>query len=400
MTTRDIPAPSRAVTQKAVLPLYIYAVSAAALFTVIGVLWDISWHRSIGRDKFLSPPHILIYLGAIFAGLFSGIQVLWNSFYRKDVSRQTDIRVWGVFYSSLGALFCIWGAIAMLTSAPFDDWWHSAYGLDVTILSPPHTLLAMGMIFLQFGACVSISKYLNTQDSAQGLRLLFVISASSLLCMIYTLGTDYIHTGRMRDPLFYCIASVVGLLFLPAFGRTLRLKWGMTAIALGYFLIIALSNWILQLFSAEPKLGPILTHITHFQSGPFPLLIIVPAIAMDLVLRGASYAITRSGQRSRPAGDGLKALWLSLVFVGLLLAVQYPFSGFLLESPGSRNWFFGSDAWYFGDYPDAPYRHRFYPGNIASFYTMIKGLLIAVGIGWLCARISLRWGNWLQSIQR
>jgi hypothetical protein len=388
LAPQGIPVPPRAEVRKAAVPLYIYAVSAASLFTIIGILWDISWHRSIGRDKFLSPPHILIYLGAIFAGLFSGIQVLYNSFYRKAVSSQTDIKVWGIFYSSLGALFCIWGAIAMLTSAPFDDWWHSAYGLDVTILSPPHTLLAMGMIFLQFGACVSISKYLNTHDSAPGLRLFFVISAASLLCMIYTLGTDYMLTGRMRDPLFYCIASAVGLLFLPAFGRTLRLKWGMTAVALGYCLIIALSNWTLQLFPAEPKLGPILTHITHFQSGPFPLLIVVPAFAMDLVLRRSA------------SGDGIKALWLSLGFVGLLLAVQYPFSGFLLESPGARNWFFGSDAWYFGDYPDAPYRHHFYPGNIASSYTMIKGLLIAVGIGWLCARISLRWGNWLQSIQR
>jgi hypothetical protein len=387
LTTRDIPAPSRAASRKATIPLYIYAVSAAALFTVIGILWDISWHRSIGRDKFLSPPHILIYLGAIFAGLFSGIQVLWNSFYRKEASGQTDIRVWGVFYSSLGALFCIWGAIAMLTSAPFDDWWHSAYGLDVTILSPPHTLLAMGMIFLQFGACVSISKYLNTSGGLPGLRLMFVVCASSLLCMIYTLGTAFLETARMRNPLFYCIATVISLLFLPAFGRALRLKWGMTAVAGGYFLIVALCNWILQLFPAEPKLGPILTHITHFQSGPFPLLIVVPALVMDIVL-----------QRSN-SGDGVKAIWLSLLFVGLLLAVQYPFSGFLVESPGSRNWFFGSDAWYFGDYPDAPYRYHFYAG-IAPFYTMIQGLLIAVAIGWLCARISLRWGNWLQSIQR
>lgn len=399
LAPQSIPVPPRAEARKATLPLYIYAVSAASLFTIIGILWDISWHRSIGRDKFLSPPHILIYLGAIFAGLFSGIQVLYNSFYRKAVSVQTDIKVWGIFYSSLGALFCIWGAIAMLTSAPFDDWWHSAYGLDVTILSPPHTLLAMGMIFLQFGACVSISKYLNTHDRVPGLRLLFIVSADSLLCMIYTLGTDYMHPGLMRRPLFYCIASAIGLLFLPAFGRTLRLKWGMTAVALGYCLIIALSNWILQLFPAEPKLGPILTHITHFQSGPFPLLIVVPAFAMDLVLRRSSSAIGLSGQ-SPSAGDGIKALWLSLIFVGLLLAVQYPFSGFLLESPGSRNWFFGSDAWYFGDYPDAPYRHRFFPTNIASSYTMIKGLLLAVGIGWLCARISLRWGKWLQSIQR
>src|SRR5882757_791708 len=181
-----IPAKPRAIAAKAGIPIYIYAVSLASLFTVIGILWDISWHRSIGRDKFLSPPHILIYLGAIFAGLFSGIQVLWNSFRPTAITKDSLVKVWGIFHSSLGALFCIWGAIAMLTSAPFDDWWHSAYGLDVVILSPPHTLLGLGMLFLQFGACVGIGKYLNTEQGPSGvLRALFIISAASLLTMLY-----------------------------------------------------------------------------------------------------------------------------------------------------------------------------------------------------------------------
>jgi hypothetical protein len=399
------PMKSRAVSGKAALPLYLYAVSIASLFTIIGVLWDISWHRSIGRDKFLSPPHILIYLGAIFAGLFSGIQVLWNSFYRKEAAASSLIRVWGIFYSSLGSLFCIWGAIAMLTSAPFDDWWHNAYGLDVKILSPPHTLLALGMIFLQFGACVSISKYLNADAGAAAghadsrrramLQLLFVIGSSCLLCMVYTLGTDFLYIGRMRTPSFYLIVTGATLTLLPAFGRALRMRWGMTAIALSYFLVVCGCNWVLQLFPAEPKLGPILTHLTYFQSGPFPLLIVIPALAMDIIMRHSGSAAALPGRR-----DWVTALLLSVVFVLLLLAVQYPFSGFLLESPGARNWFFGADAWYFGNSPDAPYRHKFYPGNIAAIPELIGGLFVAAGAGWLCARISLRWGNWLQSIQR
>jgi len=217
---------ARPVTMKAYLPLYLYAVSLASLLTVTGILWDISWHRSIGRDKFLSPPHILIYLGAIFAGLFSGIQVIWNSIRPTETVKASTVRVWGIFYSSLGALFCIWGAIAMLTSAPFDDWWHSAYGLDVTILSPPHTLLGLGMLFLQFGACVGVSKYLNTGGTGRKglLRILFIVSAASLLTMIYTLGTEFLHTRGMRGGLFYIVAAVTTLLFLPVFGRALRMN--------------------------------------------------------------------------------------------------------------------------------------------------------------------------------
>jgi hypothetical protein len=372
------------------VPLYIYAVALASLLTVIGVLWDISWHRTIGRDKFLSPPHILIYLGAIFAGLFSGVQVLYNSFFRKEAARAVDVRVWGVFYSPLGSLFCIWGAIAMLTSAPFDDWWHNAYGLDVTILSPPHTLLAMGMIFLQFGACVSICKYLNneTVTGRAILQFLFVVSASSLLTMVYTLLTDYLHIRGMRSGRFYIIATAASLLFLPAFGRALRMRWGMTAVTSGYFLLVAGSSWILQLFPAEPKLGPILTHLTFFQPASFPALLFLPGLGMDLVM-----------QHSK-ANDWGKAMLLSVAFVLLLAAAQYPMSGFLLESPGARNWFFCGDTWFYQAPPDNPWRHHFRPGEIASSGAMLAGLSTAVLVGALCARLSLRWGVWMQKIQR
>jgi len=374
---------------QAYLPVYIYAVTLASLLTVIGILWDISWHRSIGRDKFLSPPHILIYLGAIFAGLFSGVQVIWNSLRPTGKVKASTVRVWGVFYSSLGALFCIWGAIAMLTSAPFDDWWHSAYGLDVVILSPPHTVLGLGMLFLQFGACVGISKYLNTGVKAGNiLNTLFIVSAASLLAMLYTVGTAYLHTRGMRGGQFYIVAAGVTLLFLPMFGRALRMKWGMTAIALSYFFIIAISNWVLQLFPAEPKLGPILTHTTHFQPGNFPVLLFIPGLIMDRLLQ-------REG-----VNEWRKALLLSVSFVLVLLIVEYPLSGWLIESPGARNWFFGAGSWYFGDPPDFPFRYKIHPSWVSPPPVLALSLLIAIFVGTLTARLSLRWGKWMQEVRR
>jgi hypothetical protein len=395
---------SRATQATAQIPAYIYAVSLSSLLIVAGILWDIAWHKSIGRDKFLSPPHILIYLGAIFAGVFSGVQVLRNSFRANAADKNSLVRIWGIFYSSLGALFCIWGAIAMLTSAPFDNWWHSAYGLDLAILSPPHVLLGLGMQFLQFGACVSICKYINvivTASPAQNgsssgtlprqlalLQFLFILCASSLMVMLFTLGSAYLDPRLMRSSIFYQVATLIALLFLPTFGRALRMKWGMTAIALGYFLILALSSWILQLFPAEPKLGPILTHTTHFQSAHFPLLVIFPALGMDLLM-----------QRSK-TGEWIRAFLLTMIFVFVLLAVQYPLSGFLLESPDSRNWFFGENTWYFGAMPDWPYRYKFRPENVENLQAMAKGIGITIVIGMIASRISLRWGKWMQNIQR
>ena len=277
----------------------------------------------------------------------------------------------------------------MLTSAPFDDWWHSAYGLDVKILSPPHTLLAMGMIFLQFGACVSICKYLNTGVGVRAiLQTLFVVGACSLLCMVYTLFTDFLHIRGERSGQFYIIAAIVSLTLLPTFGVALRMRWGMTAVAAGYFLLVAFSNWILQLFPAEPKLGPILTHLTHFQPAQFPALVVIPALAMDLVL-----------QRSK-ATPWIKALLLSMCFVIGLAAVQYPLSGFLLESPGARNWFFGAETWFYATPPDVPFRYRFRPEDIAPLPEFLAGLALAIALGTGCARVGLRWGQWMLKIQR
>ncbi len=60
-------------------------------------------------------------------------------------TQSPSVKVLG-FRGPLGAFIVLWGGIAMLTSAPFDNWWHNAYGLDVTVVSPPHILLMTGMV--------------------------------------------------------------------------------------------------------------------------------------------------------------------------------------------------------------------------------------------------------------
>ena len=138
------------------IPVYIFATVFASFCVITGLIWDICWHMSIGRDGLLSPPHLVIYLGAVVAGLFSGYQILRKTFRGSDLEKAASVKIWGFFYSSLGSLFCVWGALSMLTSAPFDDWWHNTYGLAVTILSPPHTVLILGIIGIQFGAMISV----------------------------------------------------------------------------------------------------------------------------------------------------------------------------------------------------------------------------------------------------
>jgi len=192
------------------IPLYIYAVVFSSVCIIVGLIWDISWHMSIGRDGLLSPPHLAIYLGAIISGLFSGFQVLKISFAGSLAEKNQSVHFWKIFYSSLGGLFCIWGAIAMLTSAPFDDWWHNTYGLDVVILSPPHSILALGMMMVQFGAMIGALALQNREEKLLGwakedidkrnfrLRMLFLIASALVLVTIYTIFSEFFGRNDME----------------------------------------------------------------------------------------------------------------------------------------------------------------------------------------------------------
>ncbi|HET6346843.1 MAG TPA: hypothetical protein VFH51_18055, partial [Myxococcota bacterium] len=133
------------VERAAVVPWYLTAMLAGSTSIIVGLLWDISWHMTIGRDTFWTPAHMAIYLGGVLAGLSCGWLALKTTFAGTEAERGAAVRFWG-FRAPLGAWVAVWGAIAMLTSAPFDDWWHNAYGLDVEILSPPHSVLGAGMI--------------------------------------------------------------------------------------------------------------------------------------------------------------------------------------------------------------------------------------------------------------
>lgn len=382
------------------IPPYLYAVVFSSLCVITGLIWDICWHLSIGRDGLFSPPHLVIYVGAVVAGLFSGYQVLYTTFKGNTAEKAKSVKVWGFFYSSLGALFCIWGALMMLTSAPFDDWWHNTYGLDVTILSPPHTILALGIIGVQFGAIVSVMSVKNqmndaslgstfTQRRKKHLNWMFALSGGFLMTMWYTLLSEELGGREMHNSSFYKLAAIAFPIFLLALGRGNGGRWAMTSVMAVYTALMCLTLWIIPLFPAEPKLGPIWNHFDHYQGFFFPLLLIFPALVMDW-----------SMQRLSHLNDWVLAAVMSAAFVLVLLMFQWPFGGFLRESPHARNWFFGSHYYYFGNDPNWEYRYKFAPWELQTVPEFAMGIAYALVFGYVSARIGLAWGKWMRKIQR
>ncbi|MFT4031150.1 MAG: hypothetical protein QM669_01900 [Siphonobacter sp.] len=383
------------------IPLYVYACVVASLSIVVGILWDISWHITIGRDGLFSAPHVVVYAGSAFAGLLTGIQCLKTSFWGNTADKNRSVRFWVVFYSSLGGLFCIWGSIAALTSAPFDDWWHAAYGLDVEIFTPPHTILLLGLMMIQLGAMLIVMAILNRAEpiktltkqqnagAIRRLRLLFMLTAAFLLAECYLFTSEFISSSHGHTSLYYQVSGFIFPLILLSTGRASGHRWGRTIISLIYMSVLLITNWILQQFPAEPLLGPILNPVSHFQFYGFPVLLVIPALACDWV-----------SMRIATQNDWTQSLVLAITFMAVYILIQWYFSEFLFTSAFARNKVFGSYQWYYGSDPNWEYRFKYHPRNSESLTQLAKGLGIATLITILSTRMALAWGNWMKRVVR
>jgi len=361
----------------------------------IGILWDISWHRTIGRDTFWTPAHMAIYFGGLLGGLTCGWLVIRTTFFATREEQAGAVRLWG-FRGPLGAWVTIWGSLAMLTSAPFDNWWHNAYGLDVKILSPPHTVLALGMWATVLGALMLVLREQNLAPAGQSApgRHLFLYASGLLLVMASVFLIEHSWPNQQRTRTFYQMSAATFPVYLLGMARASKLRWGATWIALVYMAVVALMAWILPLFPGQPRLGPIYNPINHFVPLPFPLLLVVPAIGIDLLRNWIGH------------GRGWLRDWLIVVlagatFLALFLMTQWFFSSFLI-SPAAENWFFATNRhWGYGEHL-GNWRYKFWSETSPQWNLPLtmRGLLIALLLAIAASRIGLWLGNWMAKVRR
>src|SRR5947208_4368440 len=102
----------------AALPWPVTTLLLGSTSIIVGIIWDISWHMTIGRDTFWTPAHLCTYAAGLIVGGTCGWVALHTTFAGSDAERAASVRFWG-FRAPLGAWIAVWGAFAMLTSAPF-----------------------------------------------------------------------------------------------------------------------------------------------------------------------------------------------------------------------------------------------------------------------------------------
>jgi hypothetical protein len=372
----------------------VYAVVVASACIVVGLVWDISWHRTIGRDTFWSPPHLLSQAGAIISGLACGYLVLRTSFAGTADDKSRTVTFWKYFNGPLGAWVCIWGALMMIASAPFDDWWHNAYGLDVKIISPPHAVLAAGMIGIQVGAMLMAVAAQNRSEKVNLRRmgLVFTFSAAFIVLMLQTVTMERAsYANEMHSARFYITTALTLPVVLVAFGRASRVSWPATRIALAYMAMAILFMWILQLFPATPKLAPIYREVTHMVPPPFPALLVFPALVIDWLML-----------RNRNRNQWALAAALGIAFVVTMLVIHWPWAEFMI-SPLSRNFLFGGDLFDYNS-RQGDWQYQFWQtdrrGGQWSPALFAQRMLIAVAIATVMSRFGLACGRALSKVRR
>ncbi|PWU08859.1 MAG: hypothetical protein C5B50_28685 [Verrucomicrobia bacterium] len=435
--------PVAATKQDTGLPELLLALGATSI--VLGLIWDISWHISIGRDTFWTPAHMAIYAGGVLGGCVGGWLAFQHTFL-VPISSASSVRVFGL-RAPLGAWVAIWGALAMVTSAPFDDWWHNAYGLDVKIVSPPHAVLGLGMFGISIGAvllaaarqnraCASEhdrntctdAPTLHAPDAPHALpslhaphaQTLFIYAGGIFVLIGVVFLTEYTFPNMQHAAFFYYACSVMIPFRLVALSRAGRTTWPATRIAAVYMIFVCLMLWILPLFPAQPKLAPIYTRVTHMVPPAFPLLLVFPAAAIDLVLRGVGAPNSISARWIPMAGsrrNGIRrsvevipeplrqmalAVALGAIFLLVFMAVQWFFAEFMLSSY-AKNWFFAGDRSFGYGAGAGDWRTRFWhqdasrPGaDLLSFSKVLFSWALAAVASW----VGLIWGGWMRKVQR
>ena len=356
------------------VPWFAWAAAAAMTCIVVGLYWDISFHLTVGRDSFWTPAHLLIQAGGILGGLSGSSLIVSTTLRRASPLRDRSIGVWG-FRGPFGAFVSTWGAATMVVSAPFDDWWHSAYGLDVTVLSPPHTVLLLGILGVATGGVFSVLAALNRTTGALRSRLQWILLAvgAEVLVLAMTMIFEYTYRDSLHRSDCYRALSIVAPLVIVGFAQASGARWAATMTAAGYTAFMLVMLWVFPLVPAEPKLGPVYQPITHYVPLGFPLLVIAPAIVIDLV-------------RARISGwrRGSQAIVIGGVFLAVMVAVEWPFGSFL-QTEASRNWMFGTHYLPYSMRPeDYAARNEFVPQSSARLWRgMAEALVAAIVTSWI-----------------
>ncbi|GGS30762.1 hypothetical protein [Actinokineospora fastidiosa] len=210
---------SRSDTARGALPAAV--LMGASLLSLVGATWDIQWHEDVGPDTFFTVPHLLLYAGAAIAGLVS-LAVVLSTTAAQRAGRPIDpavggrpVRIFGgIFTAPVGYVVSGTGATLFLLYGLWDLWWHSLYGFDAVIDSPPHIGLLLSDMITSIGLVIVLAAGRANRWLAWG--------TLAAVAMLFTSSTiTVLGLGQLPGPVRWTNAGTAFLAVL-----LLSLAWG------------------------------------------------------------------------------------------------------------------------------------------------------------------------------
>lgn len=222
------------------------------LVVVIGFYWDVAWHIDNGRDdELFTPSHVMILVG--LGGLIyaAGIAVLFASLEKANTALK-----FGFLHVPWSAVLLTALGIGGVVAFPLDAMWHDAYGVDVTLWSPPHIQLVIS------GSLGTIALWLMLAEARPWAeptllgRFINVLTAGTVLVGMSTLQGEFDYGVPQFQVLYLPVLIMIAAGFTLLAVRRALGPWGAVKVV-GIYLV-------LRAFLAF-SIGGVLNHtVPHF----------------------------------------------------------------------------------------------------------------------------------------
>jgi hypothetical protein len=299
-----------------------YVVFLGTVITILGLSWDIQWHKEVGPDTFFTLSHLALYSGSALSGVASLVMVLLATSAQRagrPMARTvggTPVRVFGgAFTAPLGYLIAGTGAALFLLYGLLDLVWHGIYGFDAVLNTPSHVALFLSISLTMVGSVIVFAAAREQRWGQLG-----VVLSIPMLMTFAPIPTNALSNLSLPFP--PVIASII--LFSPMLliiGRGLLRRPG-TAIAIAAVLGVLqaflwwFSPWAAEAYAVASGL-PLRDGLTPQPPqlpGSMPMFLIVAAVAVEV-----SFWIIRTRNL-----NARKAMLLVGAVAGLIVAVTLP----------------------------------------------------------------------------
>src|SRR3989440_7430144 len=344
------PSPSHAPSLHAVLVLRLTCGLVAllgALISFFGTSWDIQWHALIGRDRTLIPPHELMLAGITMGGIAALTVIITETIWarRYPGMAQQFAPFAGLFSGPIGAYIVGYAALNAAVAFPLDAYWHTLYGIDVTLWAPFHIMIISGMALMAFGAIYMLASAAHIAARLQARKLersaylgMIVAFAASLSLFALLVGQgssphNSVPLGFASFSLYPVLTALLLGCLLGGAVYALPRKWVATSIVGVTFLFAFIDQLVIP---------PALTWLMHIEqltyraghANPPPVSLV--AVAWPFVFLVSAFLIDLCMQRARQQGWSERRLFISLVLATLLggipLSLVNPLSALTLAS--------------------------------------------------------------------